>query len=207
MIKLIIFDLDDTLYNEKKYVLSGFKAVAKFLSKEQKISSSSIYGVLVKSFERYGRGKNFDYIIKKFNLKDINPKKLVKVYQSHVPTIRLFPEAKKVLAVLHKNYTLVLLTNGWVEVQKRKVRALKLKIFFDAFFYAQENGLQFRKPHKEYFLKIIKKYHLRPSEVLMVGDELKSDIKGAKELGFNTYHTRNPKDLKKLIIYAAFSTR
>jgi len=29
----LVFDLDDTLYNESTYVLSGMKSVAKFLSK------------------------------------------------------------------------------------------------------------------------------------------------------------------------------
>lgn len=198
MIKLIIFDLDDTLYQEASYVRSGFKAVAKFLSKKYGIAAKKIERSLNYSFVHFGRGKNFDFIMSKYNLKGVSLKKLVDIYQRHRPSICLHPGVEKILQSLRKKFKLVILTNGWIEVQKRKISVLRLERYFDAVFYAQEHGLKFRKPHKKYFLQILKYYGLNPSEVLMVGDDMASDIVGARRLGIKTCHIKERRCLKKI---------
>ena len=42
------------------------------------------------------------------------------------------------------------------------------------------------KPSKEFFYLAIKSLNLQPNEVLMVGDDIKSDILGAKKAGLKT---------------------
>ncbi|MBI3631432.1 MAG: HAD-IA family hydrolase [Candidatus Staskawiczbacteria bacterium] len=199
MIRLIIFDLDDTLYHEKQYVLSGFRAVANFLGqKKVGISSDKIYKALAKSFSLEGRGKNFNQIIRQFNIDSKYLKSMIREYREHLPNIFLDSATKKVLEDLHKKNTLVLLTNGWAEVQKNKVTALGLNRYFDSFFYAQEDGLKFCKPHSKFFLKILKHYNVKPEESLMVGDDLVCDIQGAANLDFQTFYIKKLADLKQL---------
>ena len=198
MIKVIIFDLDDTLYTEHDYVLSGFKFVADFASNKFNISKSQMYDALVESFESRGRGKNFDYALKKLGVDKYNINELVSAYRNHIPHIVLPRKAIKVLRDLKKDYTLCLLTNGWIEAQKRKAEKLDLKNYFDSIWYAQEHGLQFRKPNKKYFFKIFSHYKVKPSEVLVVGNDLIEDIKTGKDLGCNTYLVEKPGDISQV---------
>ena len=58
---IIVFDLDDTLYEEITYVRSGFKAVANYLSRNYKIGTTkNIYSQFVQLLKTQGRGKVFD---------------------------------------------------------------------------------------------------------------------------------------------------
>jgi|TARA_B100001971_G_C18122226_1_gene500080 putative hydrolase of the HAD superfamily len=196
MIKVIIFDLDDTLYTEHDYVLSGFKFVADFASNKFNISKSQMYDALVESFESRGRGKNFDYALKKLGVDKYNINELVSAYRNHIPHIVLPRKAIKVLRDLKKDYTLCLLTNGWIEAQKRKVEKLELDKYFDSIWYAQEYGVQFRKPNKKYFLKIFSHYKAKPSEVLVIGDNSIEDIQAGENLGCYTHQVKSPGDLQ-----------
>ena len=55
--KAIIFDMDDTLFLEKYYVLSGFKQVSLFLNEQFGIDTQESYKFLENRFENYGRNK------------------------------------------------------------------------------------------------------------------------------------------------------
>lgn len=199
--KVIIFDLDDTLYHEKKYVISGFRAVADFLHKKKEIDFYTTYALLLESFMREGRGKNFDHLIEVLHLTDIEPTELVEVYQGHTPDIALAGSAREVLKNLSKRYTLSLLTNGWPSVQKQKVTALGINQYFDSVHYAQEQGIEKRKPHGHYFLKILTQYGILPKEALMVGDEEATDGHGARAVGIDFCHIVRPGELASIEEY------
>lgn len=201
MIKLLIFDLDDTLYNEKEYVASGFRAVAEFVFLKKELNKDEVFNFLMDSFKSNGRGRNFNELIEKFNLSDMTPELLVGVYREHVPEVALYPGVKELLNNLKNNYVLVLLTNGWVDVQKMKIKALEAENYFDKIFFAQEDGLEFRKPNPKYFLKILSHYRIAPNEALMIGDDHESDIRGAKEVDINTFLVEKPDDLHRLEEY------
>jgi len=66
-IKGIIFDLDDTLYNEIDYVYSGFRKVAKYLEPVLKRGEEEIFYDLIDIF-KLDKGNVFDKLIKKYNL-------------------------------------------------------------------------------------------------------------------------------------------
>ena len=63
---VLIFDLDDTLYNEMSYVKSGFNAVAFHLSYLFKIRQESIFNKLLKVLKENGRGKVFNIVCAHF---------------------------------------------------------------------------------------------------------------------------------------------
>ncbi len=195
MIKLLIFDLDNTLSSEHEYVLSGFRAVADYVSNKRNLSKEEIFNSLCESFLGNGRGRNFDELKEKFPLDDISIEELVRVYRGHLPELKLYPEAEPVLRSLSKKYKLTILTNGAVEVQKRKVQALQLEQYFDKFFFAQENGKEFEKPHKKVFKDVLTSFEVEAHEALMIGDDIVCDIGGAKEAGINSILIREPRDL------------
>lgn len=194
MTKVIIFDLDNTLYNEKEYVISGFKTVALFLSKEKSLDYCTVYSSLLESFVINGRGNNFNYLCSKLDIDNHIIGRLVDVYREHLPEISLREDIEMFLWELSKKYNLCLLTNGWLLPQEMKVEALRLNRYFDTIFYSQQDGLDFAKPHPKYFKQVLRSYKIEASEALMVGDDPVADIQGAKDLDIPRFQVRNELD-------------
>lgn len=194
MTKLVIFDLDDTLYNEKEYVINGFKAVSDHISNRFSIDFYTAYSLLLESFILEGRGKNFNYLCEKLNLDIHIIEEMVEVYRTHYPNIHLREDIKKFLYDLSTRYKLCLLTDGWVDVQKRKVEVLSLEHYFDMVLFSQQDGLEFAKPNKRYFQKVLEYFDVAPKEAFMIGDNSLKDIKGAKNMGIPFFHVKNTLD-------------
>lgn len=195
MKKLLIFDLDNTLASEREYVRSGFGAVADYIHQKKSLPKEEVFNCLIQSFFSSGRGRNFNELKEKFPLDNISIEEMVKVYRSHLPSIRLFPEAAQVLEKLSKKYKLCIITNGIVEAQRMKVKALQLDKYFDKFFFAQKNGKEFEKPHRKVFEDALTHFGLAPSEAVMIGDDIVTDIEGATAVGIDTIFIKGPRDL------------
>lgn len=197
--------MDDTLYNEKTYVVSGFKEVARYLNEKCEVDFHEAYSVMLESFVIDGRGNNFDAIIEKKGLDHGLALDLVKIYRGHDPDIAMKDDRKCFLKELSEKYKLCLITDGWCDVQKKKVEALGIKKYFDLVVYSQIDGVEYAKPHKKFFLKAINFFGVSHNEVLMVGDNYEKDIVGAQNLGIKTlmvenfFSTYEQEKLKKII--------
>lgn len=106
----------------------------------------------------------------------------------------LFPYTLEILEYLKgKGYRLFLLTNGFTEVQKIKIRESKLELFFEKMITSEDTGYQ--KPHKKMFEHALKTVNSKKSESIMIGDDISNDIFGAKRFGMDTVFF-NPKKIK-----------
>ena len=65
---ILVFDLDDTLYDEITYVKSSLLEVAKYLSQKLNVQSNIIYSDLYKVLELNGRGNVFDITLKNYGI-------------------------------------------------------------------------------------------------------------------------------------------
>jgi len=186
-IKLLIFDLDDTLYLEKSFVKSGFLSVAKYLEKNFRIEKKELFKVFLKLLEKQGRGKIFDNALKKYNLYDKKlVQELIQVYRTHKPNIKLYSGVTNLLKSLKKKYKLALLTDGLGYVQRNKVKALKIEKFFDLIIYTDDYGRNNFKPSIYPFKKVLKYFNITPGSSIYVGDDPYKDFVGAKKLGIKT---------------------
>ena len=80
---------------------------------------------------------------------------------------------------------LYLATNGVTRVQKNRLATSDIRPFCDGIFVSEEAGSQ--KPQKEYFQYVLDKLgNPDKSRVLMVGDSLTSDMKGAVQYGIDS---------------------
>ena len=61
---ILVFDLDDTLYDELEYVKSGHLNVSTFLSKKISTEKYEIYSKLCEIFNKRGRKKVFSHLLK-----------------------------------------------------------------------------------------------------------------------------------------------
>ena len=124
---VLIFDLDDTLYDEMSYVKSGFNAVAFHLSYLFKIKKKTIYNKLLKVLKENGRGKVFNIICSYYKFKKKNlVKDLINIYRSHKPLIKVKQEATKMLEY-YSGYNKYIITDGNYLVQKKKSQIFKIK--------------------------------------------------------------------------------
>lgn len=201
---VIVFDLDDTLYNELDYVKSGFQAVAKYLYEKKSLPLDSSFAFMMARLVD-GRGHIFDDLLQK---EKIASKKLIKdcinIYRNHRPDISLDAEAVDCLKRLN-HYLLYIVTDGNKLVQKNKLEALGLFKMVKFCFITHRYGLKNAKPSPYCFLKICDRERVNPTEVVYIGDNPNKDFVGIKPLGFKTIRIikGHYKDIQKPDIYEA----
>lgn len=81
------------------------------------------------------------------------------------------------LNYLKPNYQMHILSNGFREVQYKKIENSGLKPYFDKIILSDEIGIN--KPHIDFFTHSLAKTNAKRSEALMIGDSWDADIVGA----------------------------
>lgn len=77
-----------------------------------------------------------------------------------------------------------LVTTGFIKMQNSKIRQLKIENDFDKIFIVDPSKSTLTK--KDVFAQILLDNQYKPEDVLVVGDDLHSEIKAAKMLGIDT---------------------
>jgi putative hydrolase of the HAD superfamily len=95
----------------------------------------------------------------------------------------LLPHAIEILDYLKPNYQLHIITNGFVEVQYTKLKNCGLDKYFTTTNTSEEAGYQ--KPDAAIFAYSLEKASARVEDSLMIGDDLKVDVLGAKQVGMD----------------------
>ncbi|WP_027078334.1 YjjG family noncanonical pyrimidine nucleotidase [Maribacter antarcticus] len=98
----------------------------------------------------------------------------------------LFPNALEVLDYLKPNYKLHIITNGFQEIQEKKLRNSGIYPYFEQVIDSEMAGV--KKPDPFIFNLALEKAKVRPESALMIGDSLEADILGAKGVGIHTLH-------------------
>jgi putative hydrolase of the HAD superfamily len=188
---VIVFDLDDTLYLERDYVRSGFAAAAAWLDDE--LGAAGFFDAAWKLFEAGVRGDVFDRALVQLGYPN-DPQlvsRLVSVYRSHTPTLGLLPDACEVLPRLGADFTLALLTDGYVDVQRRKVASLGIASRFVLLVYSDAlGGREVWKPSPVPYEHVMAKLGCDGSRCTYVADNPSKDFITAKRLGWFTLRIR-----------------
>lgn len=187
--RIVVFDLDDTLYPERDFVRSGFEAAGSWFARERGVRglAEAAWG----AFERGVRGRTFDVALAELGVESEPglPEDLVAVYRGHEPQIRLAPDAADCLASLDGPPALV--SDGPWQTQTAKLRALGLDDCFDPAVLTARLGLS--KPDRRVFELIAAR---RPdAEHVYVADNPTKDFAGPRELGWLTIRIRRPEGL------------
>ena len=94
---------------------------------------------------------------------------------------QLFAHALEVLEYLRKKYSLHIITNGFEEVQHRKLASSRLEPYFEHVVTSENVGV--KKPDPRIFQYALEKAEARPTESIMIGDNYEADIQGALNVG------------------------
>jgi putative hydrolase of the HAD superfamily len=111
----------------------------------------------------------------------------------------VYDDTFEVLDVLNDQYKLLLLTNGSPDLQNTKLdMSPELVPYFDYIVISGAFGKG--KPHPSIFEYALSRLSLRKDEVLMVGDNLMTDILGANQVGINSvWINRHGKTYKEVV--------
>lgn len=182
-VKAVVFDLDDTLYDEADYVKSGYHAIAEHLCEE------NLFDDLWKAFSE---GKPaIDEALKTYSEEE--RKECLSIYRNHIPQILLSASAKNLLMSLReKNIKIGIITDGRPEGQRNKIKALGLEKYVDEIIITDElGGIQFRKPCDIAFRIMQRRFGIPFESILYVGDNPAKDFIAPRQLGMQSLCFKN----------------
>ena len=206
-IKHIFFDLDHTLWDFESNSDIAFKTIfkqydltvdtQKFLNYYRSINERywKLYREekITKDRLRYGRLKD-TFVKIKYAIKDELIDRLAIDYIEELPkNNELFEGTHEILEHLHPNYKLHIITNGFSEVQYKKIENSGLSAYFDAIVTSEDAGV--KKPNPLIFKYALNRINASAKETIMIGDNWEADIMGAINNGidaiFFNYHKKN----------------
>lgn len=184
---ILIFDLDDTLYDEHSFVLSGLWSVARHGLESFGLDPETSFSSMKQILERDGRGRIFDQWLAEHGL--ATRKRVaacVKIYRHHQPDITLPVAHRDILDRLQQVYPLYLVTDGHKIAQQRKVEALGIAHFFRRVFITHRFGIRHAKPSLYCFEQIKKAEDAVWAQLLYIGDNPSKDFVNLKKAGAET---------------------
>lgn len=181
----VLFDLDDTLYRERRFMLSGFAAVAEAVAERTEMSAREAFRVMWAAARRGERSRAFQLVSAASGLDESAIGDLVACYREHAPRLRLPRITRDALYDL-REYQLAIVTNGLPSVQARKVAALGLDALISTVIYAEACGTGLGKPDPQVFREALRRLGVPATRAVFVGDHPCCDIAGARAAGLAT---------------------
>ena len=116
----LVFDLDDTLFPEHQFVISGFGAVDEWF--RQEFGLTGFLRTATRMFMEGKRGHIFDDALDRLGWsdRDISVDAMLAVYRGHRPVITLHEDARRAIDCARGSCCLGLLTDGFLATQQRK---------------------------------------------------------------------------------------
>jgi putative hydrolase of the HAD superfamily len=187
-VRCVVFDVDDTLYLERDYVRSGFRALETWALR--RLGVGGLAPVAWEIFESGGRGDVFDRALTRLG---VEPEpalvgEAVQAYRTHRPTIRLLEDARDCLDRLLGHVVLAAITDGPEASQCAKVEALDLGRWCSRVVLTETLGCP--KPHPRAFETLEAATGLRGDACVYVGDNPRKDFAGPKQCGWRTIRIR-----------------
>lgn len=195
MIKYIFFDCDDTLLDFHK---AEERAIRRTLEKmDVPVTDgvverySAINGSLWEQLER-GEITRPELLIRRFQLLygelrvKRSPEETQDYYENFLAQGHFFMEgAQELLNTLYGKYKLYMVSNGTAIVQAGRLKSAGIAPYFEEIFISETIGMN--KPEKAFFDHCFS--HIpgfSPTEAMIVGDSLSSDIRGGNNAGILT---------------------
>ena len=202
MVKAILFDLDDTLFNLRgceaqalRHTLSGAGLLATmpadFSQRYAKISSGYWAARAADDDSQYRRDQVLELSWRDF-LASLNldlsraPELAAAFWAAFCAANALNPGARETVDSLAEHYRLGLITNGYSDSQRGRLAAAGWRHRFDPLLISEEVGLA--KPDARIFEMALERLELGAEEVLYVGDSLSHDREGCLRAGIRFCH-------------------
>jgi len=191
-IKVIGFDADDTLWVNETYFREAEEEAGRLLSHYETPNKidQELFRMEIKNLPTYGYGvKGFVLSMIELAIELSNGtvsntvlSKMLTIGKDMInKPIELLDGVEEVLKALSKDYKLIVATKGDLLDQERKLEKSGLIDYFHHIEVLSEK-------HDENYAKLLKHLEIKPSEFLMVGNSLKSDILPLLNIGAEAIH-------------------
>lgn len=198
-IKIIFFDLDNTLFDhtraERNAILALMGANPEIFQAIDPAEFVQVYHEVNKGlWKKMAAGEitsaelkrlRFQMSLENFNGDATHAESLSKQYfEFYSGQNCSLPDVHEVLDYLQPKYQLGILSNGFPEIQETKLRNLRVGSYFKFRIYSGEVGAM--KPSPEIFRAAMKRAQARADEIAFVGDSYEDDVVGASAVGWQT---------------------
>ena len=184
MYRSIFIDLDDTVWAFTENARDTFQDMYDKYHFDRYFRSFSHFYTLYS-------GKN-EELWNEYGAGRITDKALVKAYSDNffddiIYKKKLMPHVREALEYLASSYNLYILSNGFRELQEQKMRSAGVEGYFKKIVLSEDIGVHKPFPEIFYFAMSATQSELHTS--LMIGDNWKNDVEGAKNVGMgNVYY-------------------
>lgn len=195
MIKAVVFDLDNTIYNYDECHIVAMKQLEEYVCdkyglnkvdfrKNFELAKDEVKKLLGNTGASHNRMLYMQIFLEKINQSPVEDAlQLYDIYWSAMlekmtPFRYVMPLMKQ---LKHRKIEIGILTDLTAHIQHRKIKKLCITEYIDAIVTSEEAGGE--KPSSIAFSRIIQKLHCNPEEILMIGDSQKKDIDGAVNVG------------------------
>lgn len=195
MIKAVVFDLDNTIYNYDECHIVAMKQLEEYVCgkyelnkvdfrKNFELAKDEVKELLGNTGASHNRMLYMQIFLEKINQSPVEDAlELYDIYWSVMlekmtPFKYVMPLMKQ---LKHRKIEIGILTDLTANIQHRKIKKLCITEYIDAIVTSEEAGAE--KPSSIAFSRIIEKLHCNPEEILMIGDSQKKDIDGAVNAG------------------------
>lgn len=194
----VFFDLDHTLWDFEKNSALAFQKIFKEVSLE--LDFDQFLAVYIPINLEYWRLYREDQISKKelryqrlkkafdaieLEVADETINRLSVLYIDNLPNFNhLFEGTIEILDYLQDKYTLHLITNGFEEVQSKKLRQSGIFDYFEEIVTSESVGV--KKPNPRVFRHALEVAKASPENSIMIGDSFEADVLGAHGVGMDT---------------------
>lgn len=226
MIRTVFFDLDDTLFDHLYSRRCGFEALR---TMHPALSSADIHDMEL--FHEQLIGENFEKVLSgELPLADAITERICRVCSrfghplvpeevaetvrrydaAYQENRRIVPGAGDLLERLREEVNVGIITNGFADLQKEKIKLLGLSPFIDILIISEEAG--YRKPDRRIFEKALQSAGTEAAESVYFGDSWNVDIVPASVCGMNAiwlnrygYPCPDPSIAREILSYQEFN--
>jgi putative hydrolase of the HAD superfamily len=179
-IRGLLLDLDETVHSREAAFWS-------WLESEAKHANVALARDRIAELDARGRGDKgrlFEHLNQLFGWGENRDQCMDRFRQGLAAHVSLEPGVGDLLVRLRRSYRLGLVTNGTGATQRAKLASLGIETLFDPIIISEEAG--YRKPDPRIFQLAIANWDLPRESILFVGDDLVSDIHGARGAGLRS---------------------
>ena len=178
--KAIIFDLDNTIYSVSSIGEQIFNGLFRLIETDGRYQGD--FDAVKEALQK----RPFQAVAREFKFHPELNHKAVELLSdlSYDGTIKPFDDYSEYRSKKQDGLLKFLVTTGFSKLQWSKIRQMQLESDFDACFVV--DPAKSHRTKKDVFAKIMEEYKLQPKEVLVIGDDVHSEIKAGKELGMDT---------------------
>ena len=187
-IKVISFDLDGTLFDNRFVDSVWLEEIPRLYSVEKRVSVDVARKAVKREYDKVGMDRvewyDLQYWIRKFGL-NVEAEELLRNFEHRINT---YPEVPNVLEQLkQRGFRLVVVTNAGREFVELELEKAKLKDCFERVFSSTSDFGVVKKTVKLY-QRVCKLLGISPREMIHVGDDRNFDFDVPRRLGILAFH-------------------